>query len=150
MAAMQAQQANQITGNLKAKGDNNASGVSVLLFQKEKEQFYKAAVTQKNGDFTFSNVTAGTYFLKVEQVGFERYQSQDIVMADASIALPAITLNEKTNELSEVTVNTKKPMIQVLADKTVFNVQNTINATGSSGFDLLRKRPELSSITMTT
>jgi len=75
MAAMQAQQANQITGILKAKGDNNASGVSVLLFQKEKEQFYKAAVTQKNGDFTFSNVTAGTYFLKVEQVGFERYQS---------------------------------------------------------------------------
>lgn len=141
IVTLHAQQTNQITGNLKAKANNNASGISVLLFQKDKEQFYKAAVTQKNGDFTFSNVIAGTYFIKIEQAGFERYQSQDIVMADASIALPAITLNEKTNELSEVTVNTKKPMIQVLADKTVFNVQNTINATGSSGFDLLRKAP---------
>ena len=32
-------------------------------------------------------------------------------------------------------------MVQVLADKTVFNVENTINATGTSGFELLRKAP---------
>ncbi len=32
-------------------------------------------------------------------------------------------------------------MVQVLADKTVFNVENTINATGTSAFELLRKAP---------
>lgn len=141
MAISQAQEQRQINGNVKPMADNNAAGISVLLFQKEKEQFYKAAVTQKNGDFSFSNVAAGTYFVKIEQIGFDNYRSPEIVIADASITLPSITLNEKTNQLSEITVESKKPMIQVLADKTVFNVQNTINATGSSGLDLLRKAP---------
>ena len=52
-----------------------------------------------------------------------------------------ITLEEEAQNLDEVTVVGEKPMIQVEADKTVFNVQNTINATGTSAFELLRKAP---------
>jgi len=129
-----------VTGKLQLKNETNASGISVLLFQKEKDLLYKSAVSQKNGEFNFPAIVAGSYILKIDQAGYEPYRA-DVNVADAPIALPSITLNPKTNELSEVTVNTKKPMILVLADKTVFNVQNTINATGSSGFDLLRKAP---------
>jgi hypothetical protein len=34
-----------------------------------------------------------------------------------------------------------KPVITVLADKTIFNVQNTLSATGTTAFELLRKAP---------
>jgi outer membrane receptor protein involved in Fe transport len=55
--------------------------------------------------------------------------------------LPLISLQRATAELKEVVIKKEKPMVQVLADKTVFNVENTINATGTSGFELLRKAP---------
>jgi biopolymer transport protein ExbD len=74
-------------------------------------------------------------------LGFEEYKSETIIKNTAIVTLPPITLKETTNELAEVVVKSKKPIIQVLADKTVFNVQNTLNATGITGFELLRKAP---------
>ncbi|HMK06383.1 MAG TPA: carboxypeptidase regulatory-like domain-containing protein, partial [Flavobacterium sp.] len=133
-------QEHQISGSVQLKKDD-VSGISVLLFQQDKDVFVKAAVTQKNGDFKFSMVPSGVYIVKITQPGYDAYQSQSITMNTEAIVLPAISLTTKTNEVKEVTIQTKKPMVQVLADKTVFNVQNTINATGSSGFDLLRKAP---------
>ncbi|WP_309641170.1 TonB-dependent receptor domain-containing protein [Flavobacterium sp.] len=134
-------QEHQISGTLKLTKEAPTSGISVMLYQTGKEVFYKAVVTDKNGAFTFSNIADGGYYIQVDAVGYKQYRSEVFNMNTAAIVLPTITLKEKVNEISEVTVKGKKPMIQVLADKTVFNVQNTINATGSSGFDLLRKAP---------
>jgi len=46
--------------------------------------------------------------------------------------------------LSNVTVTSKKPMVEVKADKTILNVEGTINATGSNALELLRKSPGVS------
>jgi len=130
----------QVTGSLKLNKETK-QGTSVLLFQKEKDMLYKSAVTQNDGIFTFSAIEPGTYIVKIDVPEYESYRSEDIVVTTASVNLPVIELGKrKVNELAEVTVQ-KRPLIQVLADKTVFNVQNTINATGNSGFDLLRKAP---------
>ncbi len=43
--------------------------------------------------------------------------------------------------MSNVTVTAKKPMVEVKADKTILNVEGTINATGSNALELLRKSP---------
>lgn len=134
-------QGHQISGSVQLKKEANPSGISVLLFQKGKDAFYKAEITNKTGAFTFKNIPTGDYTISVSHIGYANYTSSIIAMNGTDVTLPTISLNEKSQELSEVTIKTKKPMIQVLADKTVFNVQNTINATGSSGFDLLRKAP---------
>ena len=130
----------QVSGNIKLNMQGK-SGVTVLLFQKEKDNLYKTAVTQKDGHFTFISIDSGSYIIKIEQPDYEPYYSDEILVSTNSVVLPVIELVKKsTTELAEVEIK-KRPLIQVLADKTVFNVQNTINATGSSGFDLLRKAP---------
>jgi hypothetical protein len=43
--------------------------------------------------------------------------------------------------LQGVTVTAKRPMIEVKADKTVFNVEGSINASGSNALELLQKSP---------
>ncbi|WP_298223778.1 outer membrane beta-barrel family protein [Flavobacterium sp.] len=134
-------QEHQISGTLKLAKEAPSSGISVLLFQTGKDVFYKAAVADKNNAFSFLNIPDGDYYIQIKAVGYKEYRSEVFKMNAAAVVLPAITLKEAVNELSEVVIKGKKPMIQVLADKTVFNVQNTINATGSSGFDLLRKAP---------
>lgn len=50
-------------------------------------------------------------------------------------------LQPGSGKLQDVTVVTKKPMIEVRADKTVFNVEASINATGSNALELFQKSP---------
>ena len=134
-------QEQSITGSIQLKKDISPSNISVLLFQSEKDILQKTTLTNKEGNFSFMNIPDGSYYIQISALGYEDYKSKTITKSATAVQLPVITLTEKTNQLSEVVIKNKKPMIQVLADKTVFNVQNTINATGSSGFDLLRKAP---------
>ena len=62
----------------------------------------------------------------------------------ANVNIPALALATKTSALAEVSVVAKKPMIEVRADKTIFNVESSINATGSNAFELLQKSPGVS------
>lgn len=114
---------------------------NVLIYPSGKDAFLKAALTDANGKYTFTQIPQGEYFVKISAVGFLEYQSAKFKVTEQAMVLPTAVLIEKVNQLNEITVKAKKPMIQVLADKTVFNVQNTINATGASGFELLRKAP---------
>ena len=43
--------------------------------------------------------------------------------------------------LKEANVTAIKPLIEVRSDKTVFNVENSINSTGSTAYELLQKAP---------
>lgn len=134
-------QDHQISGSIKLSKEAPSSGISILLYQTGKEVIYKTAVADKNNAFRFVNVADGSYFIKINAIGYKEYRSENFNMNTTAVVLKTITLNEKVNELAEISIKGKKPMIQVLADKTVFNVQNTINAIGNSGFDLLRKAP---------
>lgn len=134
-------QGQSLTGTIKLKKDSDLANISVMLFQSEKDILQKTAVTNKDGIFSFSNIPDGNYYLQINAIGYEEYKSESILKNSITLTIPAIALKEKTNELSEVVIKAKKPIVQVLADKTVFNVQNTLNATGITGFELLRKAP---------
>ena len=103
-------------------------------------KFVKAAVSNENGMFKITNINKGSYLLKIESLGFKPYKT-DVFQLISDKNFTQIQLIEATEQLDEVVIKTEKPMVQVLADKTVFNVQNSINAAGDSGFDLLRKAP---------
>ncbi|GGI57965.1 TonB-dependent receptor domain-containing protein [Winogradskyella haliclonae] len=116
-------------------------GAIVSIYNSDKTAFIKAAVTENDGKFTVKNLDNGKYTMTITSLGFEKYTSQIFSITNSEKDLGAIKLNPAAESLDEVVVKSEKPMVQVMADKTVFNVQNTINAAGDSGFDLLRKAP---------
>ena len=120
------------------EGEGLPSAV-VSLFNTDKTQFIKAAVTKLDGSFSMNNVNEGSYMLVITSLGFKDYQSP--ITINKNLDLGVLGMEEDSRVLDEVEVTAEKPMVQVMADKTVFNVQNTISATGESGFDLLRKAP---------
>ncbi|RNC86944.1 MAG: TonB-dependent receptor [Winogradskyella sp.] len=116
-------------------------GAIVSIYNSDQTAFIKAAVTVTDGNFVVKNLNTGKYTLTITSLGFEKYTSQIFSVTNSEKDLGAIKLNPASESLDEVVVKAEKPMVQVMADKTVFNVQNTINAAGDSGFDLLRKAP---------
>ena len=55
--------------------------------------------------------------------------------------IPDLVMNKVSSDLKGVTVTSARPMVEVRADKTIFNVEGTINAVGSDALELLRKSP---------
>ena len=113
----------------------------VTVYNSDKTTFVKASVADNDGQFVIKNLPSGEYILVVTSLGFEDYTSEKFLHTDALKDFGVITMKAASEVLDEVVIEAEKPMIQVMADKTVFNVQNTINAAGDSGFELLRKAP---------
>ncbi|WP_299224569.1 TonB-dependent receptor [uncultured Psychroserpens sp.] len=130
-----------IDGNI--KNDNGEAIVSavVSVLTTEHNAFVKAAITDETGRFQIKEIVNGNYKLFITSLGYVDYTSQPFNVFDSDTTLDRIILETDTETLDEVTIIAEKPMIQVLADKTVFNIANTTNAIGDSGFELLRKAP---------
>lgn len=130
-----------ISGKVEFENGEKIPTASVLLYLENSQTLLKAIVTDSDGSFLFKAVKSGKYIIKVSYLGYQNYTSNLINSIDGNFVVPTIRLTKKSEELKEVVVKKQKPMVQVLADKTVFNVENTLNATGTSGFELLRKAP---------
>ncbi|WGD34992.1 TonB-dependent receptor [Olleya sp. YS] len=113
----------------------------VSIYTLNKEKFVKAGITEDNGNFVISTIENGTYIIEISSLGFKTYLSDSFKIDNNVKDFNTIVMSTDTETLDEVVIEVEKPMVQVLADKTVFNVQNTISATGDSGFELLRKAP---------
>ena len=100
----------------------------------------KTAVTDVKGEFTLVTIEANTYVLTIVSEGYEVFR-KNISVSNTSVILENIQLIEKEETLNEVVVTAEKPMIQVMADKTVFNVNSSINTAGTTVWELFRKAP---------
>lgn len=131
-----------IKGKIKDDKGKAIAAATVSLLKAIDSSLVKTEVTDANGAFEFANVAEGNYLIESSSVGFKSYQSGAIIITkEKQVELPAIELAASATELSGVVVKAKKPMIEIKADKTVFNVEASINATGSNALELLTKSP---------
>ncbi len=133
-------QSGRIQGQL-TSAEGPLAYANLLLNLTKDSSMVKAAITDEQGQFVFPGLAAGDYFIEASYVGLQTYQSQKILVESRTINLPPIILEPNTAEIDAVEVTAKRPMIEALADKTVFNIENTLNSTGTDGFELLRKAP---------
>lgn len=116
--------------------------VSVFLFSSKDSSLVKAGYTEQNGNFQLDLMQSGTFYIKANFLGYNDYISKPFdILTNESKNLPDIKLFPVSTDLAEVVVKTTRPLVEIKADKTVFNVEGTINATGQNGLELLRKAP---------
>ena len=137
-----AQNPAQLSGKITGDNDKPLSEATITLLKAKDSSLFKSALTNSNGVFKILSVKPGSYFITVTSVGYTKKSSATFTIAEGQdyAATPMALLHSATS-LEAVTIQAKKPMIEVKADKTVFNVENSINATGSNAFELLQKSP---------
>lgn len=134
--------AQTIKGYIKDNEDKPLANATVSLLRMKDSSVAKLAVTDKEGKFTMAGIKDGRYRLMAAYVGHGNgFSAPFEVSGTGEINAPAIALAKKGSDLAGVTVTAKKQLIEVKADKTIFNVEGTINAVGQDALELLRKAP---------
>ena len=130
-----------ISGTVKDDQGKTLAGASVSLKKSADSSIVKIAVTGSAGDYSFPDIAPGKYFVNTSFVGFTISNSPSFDHSGSATTAPAIILHKLSGELSAVTVTATRPIVEVKADKTVLNVEGTINAVGQDALELLKKSP---------
>ncbi len=135
----------QLSGKIISAADKPLISATIRLLHSKDSSLAKTAITGNGGYFKMIGIRPGRYFLSASSVGYAKSTSPEFDIAEGQqYTAPEIKLFQNATTLSGITIQAKKPMIEVRADKTVFNVENSINATGSNAFELLEKSPGVS------
>jgi len=132
-------QAQKISGVVKDELGKGIEKTTVTLLRAKDSSVVKLAVSGTDGRFSFQS-GSGKFLVSVSHVGYMPMYSGIIEVA-GDVDVPAIQMTKAATRLQGVSVSTTKPMVEVKADKTILNVEGTINATGNDAMELLRKSP---------
>lgn len=134
MATTSAKQQKMLRGRVVDEQGSYISYVTIVAMQNGRQVSGVSSDTQ--GHFSFS-LADGTYTIFVECVGYETFEREITMPADADMG--DVVLKESSTEIDEVIV--KAQMIRREADRFVVDVSNSAAAIGKDGTELLRQSP---------
>ena len=111
---------------------------SNVIIKDQNDKIVEGTTTGEQGIFKLK-AQEGTYTLTISFLGYDDWNKE--IMIDKNQDLGAITLSESKSQLGEVVVTVEKPVIEKKVDRLVFNVENSIAASGGNALDALRKTP---------
>jgi len=116
---------------------------NVVLYNATDSSMTKVETSDAQGVVLFSGIPFGTYFLEASYVGYDDLVKKGIEISDASksIDLGKMTFETSAVALEEAVITASRVMVEIKPDRTVFNVEGTINSAGDNAMGLLRKAP---------
>jgi ferric enterobactin receptor len=119
---------------------------TVALYRKADHKVVNGAAANDLGIFTINNVETGSYICIFDFIGYKKLTKDSVIVTGniKKISLGDIVLSEKLSELSTVTVTGQKSVIEMQADKIVFNVDHDLTSQGGVATDVLKKIPQVS------
>ncbi len=131
-----------IKGLLEDESKTPVSFANVALFQSADSSMVKVETSDEAGVFNLKNLPVGNYFMVASYVGYNEMRKNNIQLtANQQLDLGKLNFNSSAVKLQEATVTASRVMVEVKPDRTVFNVEGTINSVGSDAISLLRKAP---------
>lgn len=134
----------KLSGQIINDEGDAAEFANVLLLTASDSNVVKLELSDDNGNYEFRNIDAGTYFVRVQGIGFEDAFTAPITLGkNQEEVLPVIQVNIMATVLDEVEVVARKPLLEQKAGRLVVNVDQSITGQGGSVTDLLKKVPGL-------
>lgn len=102
-------------------------------------------ITDNDGNFRVNNLTAGTYKVVIQYIGFKPYTRQiEITSSSPSVNLGTIALEEDIEALNEVVVVAEVSTIEQRVDRRVINVGRDLVTAGPTASDIMNNLPSVS------
>ena len=146
----QAQQANRtsgmVTGSIVDENNTPLQYASVNVKKVSDSTTVQYGVTDNEGKFSLDGIPFGTYFVEIQFIGYQKSVSAPFVISkeNAVYKISKYKMTNKNKEIGEVVIKAQKDMLQTNLDKTVFNIESSINATGQTAVEVLEEIPSVS------
>ena len=130
---------NEITGKVLDQDNDPLPFANVILLNaQDSVAVVKGTVTEADGNFILKDIADNAYLLKITFVGYDDYLKSIKVKGNTN--LNNIRIAEASNDLDEVTIQSRKPRISREVDRIVFDVENSTLSSGNT-WDILKKSP---------
>jgi hypothetical protein len=132
-----------ISGQIRDAENKAFDLATVALLNAKDSVVLKSTFTEGDGKFSFNQLKAGDYQIKVSAMGYTSYKSEAITLnsTQRSFFIPNIKLIPSSNSLNQVNITGKKSFIERKIDRVVVNVDALISNTGSTALEVLEKSP---------
>ncbi len=131
-----------LSGSLLDAEGEALSFANVILYAAADSTITKVEVSDEEGAFSMSGISAGSYFLTVKYIGLPDLSLDPFELGfGESRNIGQLSLKPAGVALAEATVTAQRAIVEIKADRTVFNVEGTVNSAGGDGMSLLRKAP---------
>ncbi|WP_343570628.1 outer membrane beta-barrel family protein [Sphingobacterium sp.] len=134
----------KVTGKVLVENNVPLASATAYLMKAKTTVILKAVVTDENGEYQFSDIHAGSYYVDVKMVGYTANKSNVFDISKSDYKVPTILLNTDTRKLQEVAVEGKRPMVESKPGKLVLNVENSPLAAGNNALDIVQRAPGVS------
>ena len=129
----------KISGQIKDEKNNPVEFIEIQLQNKD-SIIFKSELTNADGKFILET-EKGEYSLLIRQLGVIYHKQKINVTQDTYIGI--INITEKVKELQEILVTSKKKLLERKVDRIIFNVENSISASGGDAIDALKITPNI-------
>ncbi len=137
----QAQSAS-VRGQLQDADKSAIVFANVALYHSADSSLAKVEASDEAGIFVFKGMPPGEYYLVATHVGSDDLKRPGIRLENGrQLDLGVLSFQAAVLELTEATVTASRVMVEIKPDRTVFNVEGTVNSVGADGLSLLRKAP---------
>ncbi|MDO9634810.1 MAG: outer membrane beta-barrel protein [Paludibacter sp.] len=134
-----------IKGKVVNENNHPVEFATATLISPETKQIVKGEVCNEKGEFTISKVSKGKYLLAVSMVGYERFETESLVVdGKQRVIEKTIILNEHTEMLNDFVVVAKRNFIEQSVDKMVIHPDASITSASENVYEILRKLPGVS------
>jgi hypothetical protein len=130
----------KISGTVTDKSNKALDYASVALIHLPDSASVALQVTNQQGLYEFSNVKSGRYFIKALMMGYGKNQSVPFEVKDMAVKVPSIMLADHTQNLKDVNIISKMPVIDQKADRVIVNVEQ-MNTAGDNALEVISRSP---------
>lgn len=125
----------QLKGNV--KGNNKPIVWANVILTSPEGKVITGALTKEDGSFELK-IKNEPYQLKISYLGFITWEQIILIAKDTNLGTITLQQNE---ELQEVRITAKKKLIEYKTDRIVFNVENSISASGGNALSAIGAAP---------
>lgn len=130
-----------ISGKVMDEAKQPLSFTNVILYETETNKAIKAVTVADNGTYIFKNIKNGNYTVEASLFGYKTEKSIVLKIESSKNATFDFILKEDLPEnLGEVIITAKKPVITQNAEKLVINLENS-EMVNSNVRDVVKKIP---------
>ncbi len=130
-----------IQGQLVDPESNPVEYANIALYSSVDSSLVKVETSGEEGFFEFAYLDKGSFDLTATYIGLDDYSQSVELNSGQVLDVGTIEMMNSSIELETAVVTATRAIVEVKPDRTVFNVQGTINSIGDNGLGLLRKAP---------